>query len=173
MRNFKYEIKKSLIDGKQFYVLYKGELSIFVGKSYYEVSDLISVDGIDYSDEEILKNIEAVELRKQQIQQDQIKEMYAKPRMGVDYYLVALIFLSIFGFVLSISFGQNLLGFIQSTIILVSTLVILGAILGSRKRERFLMDRVDALEKKVITINADKITQKVFIRLIGNKSIKY
>jgi hypothetical protein len=161
MRNFKYEIKKSLIDGKQVYVLYKGELNIFVGKSYYEASDLISVDGIDYSDEEILKNIEAFQLRNKQTQQDQLNEIYVKPAMGVDYYLVGLIFLSIIGFVLSISFSQNLLGFIQSTIILVSILVILGAILGSRKRERFLMDRVDALEKKVITINADKITQKV------------
>jgi hypothetical protein len=155
VRKFKYSIKKSKKDGLQVYSLLKNEEVLFVSESYYEVADLIASDGVEFSDDEILRNIQNIETKINEDKLIQLDDLYQKPNTATDSFLTFLIILSFIGYFIITFFSPNgvlgggLFSFIVSTFGLITSLVIFGSILTSRKTDRNLMDRLDKIEKKL------------------------
>jgi hypothetical protein len=160
MGKSKYSIQKRLEKNKHFYDLIRSGEILYTSSNYEEILNFTkSAHGVEYTDEQIEKNLwsEAGD----SIKQVEIEQKYERPGTGVDMFVSLLMILSVVGFL--ISFVElRLSGFIliAAIVILLTQLVLLGAILTSRKVDRALLDRLDEVEKKLDMYKKGKLNDK-------------
>jgi hypothetical protein len=151
MGKSKYSIQKRVDNNKQFYdLVLHGEI-LFTSDNYSEVLYLTkSPSGVEYSDNEILQNLENSKNKSKTAKELEIEQKYERPGTGVDMFIVLLMIFSVVGFFIflgQISFNDGTL--ITAIVFLVIQLILMGTILTSRKTDRALLDRLDEVEKKL------------------------
>jgi hypothetical protein len=151
MGKSKYSIQKRVDNNKQFYDLVKDDKVIFTTDNHAEAFNTFnnSTD-IPFTDEQVLKNIEAAKEYKNTMRLNEIEQKYERPGTGTDMFIVLLMISSIVGFFIflgQISFNEGTL--ITAIVFLVIQLILMGTILTSRKVDRALLDRLDEVEKKL------------------------
>ncbi len=151
MGKSKFSIQKRVDSNRQFYdLVLQGEI-LFTSDNYSEVLYLTkSPAGVEYSEDEILQNLENSKNKSKTAKELEIEQNYERPGTGVDMFVVLLMLLTIVGFFVGIGqFQLNGVGLIVAIIVLISQIILLGAILTSRKVDRALLDRLDEVEKKL------------------------
>jgi hypothetical protein len=151
MAKSKYSIQKRIDNNRQFYdLVLHGEI-LFTSDDYSEVLYLTkSPGGIEYSDDEILLNLENSKNKGKTAKEFEMEQKYERPGTGVDMFVGLLMLLIIVGFFIGVGqFQLNGVGLIAAIILLISQIILLGAILTSRKVDRALLDRLDEVEKKL------------------------
>jgi hypothetical protein len=151
MGKSKFSIQKRVDSNKQFYdLVLQGEI-LFTSDNYSEVLYLTkSPAGVEYSEDEILQNLENSKNKSKTAKELEIEQNYERPGTGVDMFVVLLMLLTIVGFFVGIGqFQLNGVVLIVAIIVLISQIILLGAILTSRKVDRALLDRLDEVEKKL------------------------
>jgi hypothetical protein len=136
---------------KTYFDLMKDEQILFSGRSYNEAFYLVNnPSGPPFKEEEISKNIKLAESKISQREANELKEKYEYPNKGVDTFLIAILIILVFGFIITtIQFRLNGTFLFISFLIVIIQIVLLTAILTSRKIDRTLMDRLDEVEKKL------------------------
>jgi hypothetical protein len=151
MGKSKYSIQKRVDNNKQFYdLVLHGEI-LFTSDNYSEVLYLTkSPSGVEYSDNEILQNLENSKNKSKTAKELEIEQKYERPGTGVDMFIVLLMIFSVVGlFILAGELRLTDLNLVIAIGALVVQLILMGAILTSRKVDRALLDRLDEVEKKL------------------------
>ena len=151
MGKSKYSIQKRVDNNKQFYdLVLHGEI-LFTSDNYSEVLYLTkSPSGVEYSDNEILQNLENSKNKSKTAKELEIEQKYERPGTGVDMFIVLLMIFSVVGlFILAGELRLTDLNLVVAIGALVVQLILMGAILTSRKVDRALLDRLDEVEKKL------------------------
>jgi len=143
-------------EGNIIYDLIKNkEVVLFSSEDKFELHEIVSIDGIQFNDEEILRNIEKAKQELKNKIQEEIESFYEKPGHFTDSFLMLLIFLSLIGYIFLLlnnpfeNFGGSFIGILLNSFIFLTSLVIYGALISSRKYDRLMMKRLDRLEKKL------------------------
>jgi hypothetical protein len=147
----KYSIQKRVDNNKQFYdLVLHGEI-LFTSDNYSEVLYLTkSPSGVEYSDNEILQNLENSKNKSKTAKEFEIEQKYERPGTGVDMFIVLLMIFSVVGlFILAGELRLTDLDLVLAIGALVVQLILMGTILTSRKTDRALLDRLDEVEKKL------------------------
>ena len=151
MGKSKYSIQKRVDNNKQFYdLVLHGEI-LFTSDNYSEVLYLTkSPSGVEYSDNEILQNLENSKNKSKTAKELEIEQKYERPGTGVDMFIVLLMIFSVVGlFILAGELRLTDLNLVIAIGALVVQLILMGTILTSRKVDRALLDRLDEVEKKL------------------------
>jgi hypothetical protein len=151
MGKSKYSIQKRVYNNKQFYdLVLHGEI-LFTSDNYSEVLYLTkSPSGVEYSDNEILQNLENSKNKSKTAKELEIEQKYERPGTGVDMFIVLLMIFSVVGlFILAGELRLTDLNLVIAIGALVVQLILMGTILTSRKVDRALLDRLDEVEKKL------------------------
>ena len=151
MGKSKYSIQKRVDNNKQFYdLVLHGEI-LFTSDNYSEVLYLTkSPSGVEYSDNEILQNLENSKNKSKTAKELEIEQKYERPGTGVDMFIVLLMIISVVGlFILAGELRLTDLNLVIAIGALVVQLILMGTILTSRKVDRALLDRLDEVEKKL------------------------
>jgi len=151
MGKSKYSIQKRVDNNKQFYdLVLHGEI-LFTSDNYSEVLYLTkSPSGVEYSDNEILQNLENSKNKSKTAKELEIEQKYERPGTGVDMFIVLLMIFSVVGlFILAGELRLTDLNLVVAIGALIVQLILMGTILTSRKTDRALLDRLDEVEKKL------------------------
>jgi len=151
MGKSKYSIQKRVDNNKQLYDLVKDDKIIFTTDNHAEAFNTFnnSTD-IPFTDEQVLKNIEAAKELKNTMRLNEVEQKYERPGTGVDMFIVLLMIFSVVGlFILVGELRLTDLNLVIAIGALVVQLILMGTILTSRKTDRALLDRLDEVEKKL------------------------
>jgi hypothetical protein len=151
MGKTKYSIQKRVENKKQFYdLVLHGEI-LFTSDNYTEILYLTkSPSGVEYSDNEILQNLENSKSKSKTARELEVEQKYERPGTGVDMFIVLLMIFSVVGlFILAGELRLTDLNLVIAIGALVVQLILMGTILTSRKTDRALLDRLDEVEKKL------------------------
>ena len=137
MGKSKYSIQKRVDNNKQFYdLVLHGEI-LFTSDNYSEVLYLTkSPSGVEYSDKEILQNLENSKNKSKTAKELEIEQKYERPGTGVDMFIVLLMIFSVVGlFILAGELRLTDLNLVIAIGALVVQLILMGTILTSRKSD--------------------------------------
>ena len=151
MGKSKYSIQKRVDNKKQFYdLVLHGEI-LFTSDNYTEILYLTkSPSGVEYSDNEILQNLENSKSKSKTARELEVEQKYERPGTGVDMFIVLLMIFSVVGlFILAGELRLTDFNLVIAIGALVVQLILMGTILTSRKTDRALLDRLDEVEKKL------------------------
>jgi hypothetical protein len=151
MGKSKYSIQKRVDNNKQFYdLVLHGEI-LFTSDNYTEILYLTkSPSGVEYSDNEILQNLENSKSKSKTAKELEVEQKYERPGTGVDMFIVLLMIFSVIGlFILAGELRLTDLNLVIAIGALLVQLILMGTILTSRKTDRALLDRLDEVEKKL------------------------
>ena len=151
MGKTKYSIQKRVENKKQFYdLVLHGEI-LFTSDNYTEILYLTkSPSGVEYSDNEILQNLENSKSKSKTARELEVEQKYERPGTGVDMFIVLLMIFSVVGlFILAGELRLTDLNLVIAIGALLVQLILMGTILTSRKTDRALLDRLDEVEKKL------------------------
>jgi hypothetical protein len=98
MGKTKYSIQKRVENKKQFYdLVLHGEI-LFTSDNYTEILYLTkSPSGVEYSDNEILQNLENSKSKSKTARELEVEQKYERPGTGVDMFIVLLMIFSVVG----------------------------------------------------------------------------